>query len=124
MKTIRNLIFICFLSINAHAQTVKFPEDFILRKDEVPAGFKARTITDEARQAGYTTNPGIITDSNLIDAIYDNVNRKAINNVLVALYAKPNSDQEVGLYVINYTSVTALEAETKKNKISAGDEVF
>lgn len=117
------------LGIKLQAQpgtpALRYPDDFMLPAKEIPQGYDPLMINEEARQIGFTTNPGFISNHEFIRDLYEGIDPKTVEKVYVAMYRpRKNKDFETGYYVIAYQSVAALQKEQQKIKKYSGARYF
>lgn len=113
------------VSLPVHAQSAtSFPDAYRVRSSEVPAGFIARPINDEARELGITTNPTVITSGPMFAHLYDNEDTTAITAAYIASYVHKGQESELGVYVIHYQTTESINAEVKKMGAQNGAYYF
>jgi hypothetical protein len=125
------ILFVMFnvaLGIGAYAQTgsssIDALKSFKLLPSEVPKGFVLRPIDKEAKEIGFTANPGTVTSSFFIKRLYPTIDTKSVSSLRLAIYVKRNLHQELGVNVIEYNSIPILNAETKKLRAVNGSRYF
>jgi hypothetical protein len=101
-----------------------YPDDYMLKVSEVPAGFQLEPMTDEARKLGFSSNPGPIVNRELYQHLYTNIDTSKVDRLYSAVYAKPeNPQQELGIFAVQYKSAKDLDAEESKIH-SSEDRVY
>lgn len=128
MKNTIPLILLILFSFSASAQTSPsaIPElkNFKLLPSEVPKCFVLRPVDEEAKSVGFTENPGNVTSDYFIMRLYPNINKNTIAGIRLAMYVKPNQDQELGVNIIEYKSAAMLKTEVNKLRAQRGTKYF
>ena len=130
LKKLLSTVLLLFTVVACFAQTGKtkkfavFPREFKLQPGEVPAGFVTRPIDQEAKSMGITSNPAVVNNTNIISNVYDGINVNAVTAVMMSMYVKPNHEQELGVYIIEYKSDQLLKTELKKLTPAPGKKYY
>ncbi len=102
-------------SPSGDTQQFVYPDDYVLRSDEMPTGFELEPLSLEAEKLGFTSNPGFFNNPELHNILYDEVNSSRIRSIYVAGYAKPADPSiELGIFAVQYTSKEDFDAELPK----------
>ena len=105
-------------------QKSMYPDDYVLKAPEIPTGFQLEPITDEARTLGFSNNPGFISNQELYQDLYEDIDISKIESVYVVVYVKPESPQkELGIFAIQYKLAEGLDSEILKIS-SVEDRVY
>ncbi len=113
------------LTLQAQSPALRYPDDFNLPSTEIPKGYGSLVINEEARQAGFTSNPGFVHKPEFIRDLYEGIDPNTIEKVFVGMYQpKGNKDFEMGYYVIAYRSVKDLQEEQPKIRKYPGARYF
>ena len=117
-KYLAPIVFVLLLVIGytATAQNeVNFPNDFVLKTNEMPEGFTVRPMDDNAKALGLPDNPGVLTNPNFYSSMYPNADTSSIKQLLIAIYSKPEAaNKEVGIFVAEYHTEELLAQEVEK----------
>ena len=109
---------------SAESQKSMYPDDYVLKTPEIPAGFQLEPITDEARALGFSSNPGFISNQELYQDLYEDIDISKIESVYAVVYVKPESpQQELGIFAVQYKLAEGLDSEILKIS-SVEDRVY
>jgi Tol biopolymer transport system component len=93
-----------------------YPDDYILKKDEVPLGFEL--FVSEGLAEHITGNPGFI-DNEYYKNLFKGADPSKIEKFFISQYIKPRGqypDTELGLFVIKFKLEENLNADLEKIK--------
>ena len=100
---------------SAEKQKSMYPDDYALKTPEIPAGFQLEPITDEARTLGFSSNPGFISNREVYQDLYEDIDISKIESVYAVVYVKPESpQQELGIFAVQYKLAEGLDSEILK----------
>lgn len=101
----------------------QYPEDYMLKNDEVPDGFQLLEFSDELEESGFF-NPGYWDNETWYSMLYDDVNTSTIEHLYKAVYIKPPENfTELGVDAIKYMSEDSLNSELSKID-SGGGKIY
>ena len=120
MKILHTLFMIGAMHL-CNGQKINFPDDFVIPAEIIPANFIPEPVTNDARLAGITQNPGLVRSGQFLEEIYEGVAVNTIEALHVAMYiTKDDPDFELGIYTIAYRSPDDLQNEIRKMSMYAG----
>jgi len=100
-----------------------YPDDFILKNDEIPSDFQLKVISKESMELiSLTRNPGFF-DNERYSGLFVGADPSKIEKFHASFYIKPESPlTELGIFVIEYKSKEDCDFELTKLKVEPRED--
>jgi hypothetical protein len=113
----------CQVDLLAVDKKLIYPDDFILKSDEIPSGFQLEVPSKESMEfISLTGNPGFF-DNERYRGLFTGADSTKIEKFHASFYIKPESPlTELGIYVIKYKSKEDCDFELAKLKVEPRED--